>query len=142
MYDDILVPTDGSDAIDETLEHAIGIAAEGDATIHGLYVVDSRITAAAMDNTREDLAATLQAEGEAATAAIAEQAAEAGLAAETDIRKGTPWREILGYAESADIDVIVIGTHGKSAREKASLGSVSDRVLDGAEIPVLVVRNA
>ncbi len=46
MYDDVLVPTDGSDTIAETLTHGLPIAVANDATVHALYVVDSRITAA------------------------------------------------------------------------------------------------
>lgn len=141
MYDDILVPTDGSDTVPETLEHALPIAEHNDATIHALYVVDSRITTAAADVA--DLEASLATEGEAAVDAVEQRAAEAGVDTVGDVRNGTPAKTILEYADEQGIDLIVIGTRGKSPREKVtSLGSVSERVVDNATVPVFVVRDA
>ncbi|RZV08307.1 nucleotide-binding universal stress UspA family protein [Natrinema hispanicum] len=143
MYDDILIPTDGSDTISETLTHGLSIAADNDATVHALYVVDSRITAAADDETSTDLERSLQAEGQAAVADVEERAADEGLETVSDVQHGTPSKTILEYADEQEIDLIVIGTRGKSPREKVtSLGSVSERVVDNASIPVFVVRNA
>lgn len=141
MYDHVLVPTDGSPTVETTLDHAISIARDADATVHGLYVLDNRILTAADSDTRADLESSLREEGEAAVEAVAERADAAGLEAVTDIRTGTPWKEILAYVEETDVDLIVIGTRGKSPREKiVSLGSVSERVVDNASTPVLVVR--
>ena len=143
MYDDILIPTDGSETISETLTHGLPIAADNDATVHALYVVDSRITAAADDETGTDLEDSLETEGREAVAAVAEQAADEGLETVSDVRRGTPSKTILEYADEQGIDLIVIGTRGKSPREKlTSLGSVSERVVDNASVPVFVVRNA
>ncbi|WP_436343670.1 universal stress protein [Natronorubrum sp. FCH18a] len=143
MYDDILIPTDGSETIDETLAHALPIAEDNDATVHGLYVVDSRITAAASDETGPDLEQSLEEEGRDAVATVTDRASERDLETAGDVRKGTPSKTILEYADERGIDLIVIGTRGKSAREKVtSLGSVSERVVDNASIPVFVVRDA
>ncbi|APX96046.1 universal stress protein [Natronorubrum daqingense] len=143
MYDDILIPTDGSETTDETLEHGLAIAEDNDATVHALYVVDSRITAAATEETGTDLEHSLEDEGREAVTAVTDAATERGLETARDVHKGTPSKTILEYADDHDIDLIVIGTRGKSAREKVtSLGSVSERVVDNAEIPVFVVRNA
>ncbi|MDQ2052316.1 universal stress protein [Natronolimnohabitans sp. A-GB9] len=143
MYDDILVPTDGSETIPETLTHGLSIAADNDATVHALYVVDSRIIAAATDETGPELERSLEEEGREAVADVADAASERGLETEREIRTGTPSKTILEYADEEGIDLIVIGTRGKSPREKvASLGSVSERVVDNASVPVFVVRNA
>ncbi|MFC6717651.1 universal stress protein [Natrialbaceae archaeon GCM10025810] len=143
MYDDVLVPTDGSDTIPETLAHALPIAANNDARVHALYVIDTRITMAASEGARDDLERWLAQEGDRAVAAVEERAAAEGLEAVAEVREGTPPKAILEYADEAGIDLIVIGTRGKSPREKVtSLGSVSERVVDNAEIPVFVVRNA
>ncbi|SDR41378.1 universal stress protein [Natronobacterium texcoconense] len=141
MYDDVLVPTDGSDTVSETLEHALPIAADNDATVHVLYVVDSRITAAADDNA-DDLETTLERDGSEAIEEVRDRASAQGLETTAEIRKGTPAKTILDYADEEGIDLIVIGTRGKSPREKVvSLGSVSERVVDNASIPVFVVRD-
>ena len=143
MYDHVLVPTDGSATVPETLDHAIPLAASNDATIHALYVIDTRITNAAADETREELRATLESEGEAAVTEVLDRAEAAGVDAVDTVRAGTPSKTILDYVEEADIDLVVIGTRGKSPREKVtSLGSVSERVVDNASVPVFVVRNA
>ncbi|WP_049924930.1 universal stress protein [Halopiger goleimassiliensis] len=142
MYDDVLIPTDGSETVSETLAHALSIASDNEATVHALYVVDSRITAAAADDAT-DLERSLEEEGQAAIEDVVDRAADAGLETVGDIRKGTPAKTILEYAADEGIDLIVIGTRGKSPREKVtSLGSVSERVVDNADVPVLVVRDA
>ena len=143
MYDDVLIPTDGSDTISETLAHGLPIAATNDATVHALYVVDSRVTAAAGEGTSTDLERQLEDEGRDAVATVEDRATAEGLETVGEVRQGTPAKTILEYADEQGIDLIVIGTRGKSPREKVtSLGSVSERVVDNASIPVFVVRNA
>jgi len=138
MYDRVLVPTDGSDAIDRSLEHALHVAERDGATLEALYVVDRRIVRASKA-LADDIEAELRAEGEAAVSAVAEQAADAGVSVETTILSGTPDTVILERADETDADLIVIGSHGKSPREKLALGSVSERVVQGTSVPVLVV---
>jgi nucleotide-binding universal stress UspA family protein len=139
MYDAILVPTDGSEGVDRTLEHAVEMARRYDATVHALYVVDRRFELAA-DEDREDLVERLTDRGEEAVAAVAEAAEDADVDAVTDIREGIPYKTILEYAAEADVDVIAMGTHGRTGRDRlAHLGSVTDRVVENATVPVFVV---
>ncbi|MFB6299637.1 MAG: universal stress protein [Halobacteriales archaeon] len=141
MYDHILVPTDGSDGTDRTLEHAIGIGSDHDATIHGLYVIDKRVYRAADDEAQEEVMASLTEEGETAVDQIRDRTEGAGLEAVTTVETGIPYKEILGYAEENAIDLIAMGTHGRTGRDRvANLGSVTDRVVQNTEQPVLVVR--
>ena len=142
MYDDVLIPTDGSATVDQTLEHALPIAADNDATVHALSVVDSRIVQAATGETRAEIEAKLERESEKAVAEVVDRAAEAGLEAIEAVASGTPSKAILEYADAEGVDLIAIGTHGKSPREKQiTMGSVSERVVDKASIPVFVVRS-
>jgi nucleotide-binding universal stress UspA family protein len=141
MYDDILVPTDGSEAVDRALGHAVRLASDHDAAIHALYVVDQRVATANSGDLHDEVVADLEAQGEAAVAAVAERAEEAGLDVETHIVRGTPDTEIVSYADENGIDVIVMSPEGKSPRERIrSLGSVSDRVADDATVPVFLVK--
>ncbi len=141
MYDSVLIPTDGSEMVDTTLEHGLQVAVDNGATVHALYVVDNRIVRGAED-AREEVEDSLRSEGEGAIDAVLSRAEERGLEAVGEIRSGTPQKEILEYVEEAGIDLIAIGTHGKSPREKLlSMGSVSERVVDNAPVPVLVVRD-
>lgn len=143
MYENVLIPTDGSDTISETLDHGLPIAESNQATVHALYVVDTRIVHAADADRRGELTDKLETEGERAVSDVVERAEEAGLEAVSTVRRGSPAKAILAYADEADADLIVIGTHGKSPREKHfTMGSVSEHVVDNASIPVFVVRNA
>jgi nucleotide-binding universal stress UspA family protein len=141
MYDEILVPTDGSEAVDRALDHAIRLATDHDATLHALYVVDRRIATANSGDLHDEVVADLESQGESAVEAVADAATEAGLDVETHVAHGTPNTEIVEYAEAVDIDVIVMSPEGKSPRERIrSLGSVSDRVADDASVPVFLIK--
>ncbi|SDF54085.1 Nucleotide-binding universal stress protein, UspA family [Halorubrum xinjiangense] len=141
MYDEILVPTDGSEAVDRALDHALRLATDHDATIHALYVVDQRVTTANSGDLHEEIVEDLESQGDAAVAAVADAASEAGLDAETHVAHGTPDAEIVAYAEENGIDVIVMSPEGKTPRERIqSLGSVSDRVADDASVPVFLIK--
>ncbi|WP_331234811.1 universal stress protein [Natronorarus salvus] len=141
LYERILVPTDGSEATTATLAHALSIAADHDAEVHALSVIDTRITRSAPDEGREGVERALETEAESAVGSVRDEATAAGLEATTEVRRGRPDREILAVAEEIGADLIVIGAHGKTPREKlATMGSVSERVVDGADRPVLVVR--
>lgn len=80
---------------------------------------------------------------EKAQAKLAEAAAsvsEPKLNIETAIADGRPSEEVLAFAEKQEVDLIVLGTHGRGAIGKALLGSVADHVIRQADCPVMVVR--
>lgn len=139
-YERILVPTDGSEAADVAIDHAVSIASDNGAVLHAFYVIDDRILMAAEADTRPELRTSLEAEGDAAVERIATRAEEADLEVTWDINTGTPSKEILDVVDSAAIDLVVMGTAGKSPREKRiGMGSVSERVVGKAGVPVMVV---
>jgi nucleotide-binding universal stress UspA family protein len=141
MYDRILLPTDGSDGTEQALEHAVGIAGERDATVHALSVVDRRLYLAADEEQKPELKASLEADARAAVEEVADGVAAAGVDCTTAVRDGVPYRVILEYAAEQPVDLIVMGTHGRSGRDKlANLGSVTERVVENTDTPILVVR--
>ncbi|MDZ7702188.1 MAG: universal stress protein [Halobacteriales archaeon] len=141
MYDRILVPTDGSAGTRRAIDHALGLAEAHDATLHGLYVVNTASYASfSMETAWEGIGDMLRDEGESAIAAIRSLAEEAGIPVETDIREGSPSREIVRYAEEQDCDLVVMGTHGRGGIDRLLLGSVAERVVRASEVPVLTVR--
>ncbi|MFB6152446.1 MAG: universal stress protein [Haloarculaceae archaeon] len=140
MYDAILLPTDGSDGTTGTLEHAIHIAKEDGATIHALYVVDRRLYMAAESETKAEVKKSLGEEGERAIDDVRVRAEEAGLDVEAELIDGIPHREIADYVDREGIDLVTMGTHGRTGRDRvANLGSVTERVVESVETPVLVV---
>jgi nucleotide-binding universal stress UspA family protein len=140
MYDSVLLPTDGSDNASEALEHAIGAAEAYDADLHIASVIDRRVVLAAETEDKDEVQAELAADAEAAVAELAERAEDAGLDVTTATPDGVPHREILSYAEEAGIDLLVLGTHGRTGREKRlNLGSTTERVVKATDRPLLVV---
>jgi nucleotide-binding universal stress UspA family protein len=140
MYDSILVPTDGSTGTAETLDHALAIGRDNDATVHGLYVVDRRQYRAAEGDTKDEVRKSLELEGERALEDVRTRVADAGLSAETDCRDGIPHREVGEYVDEQGVDLVVMGTHGRTGRDRvANLGSVTQRVVERVNVPVLVV---
>ncbi len=140
MYDDILLPTDGSAGTLEALEHALTIALDHESTIHGLYVLDQRFTRAASPETRDEVVKSLDEEAERALDDVRVRTEEAGLDAVTSQREGIPDRVIVEYADEHGIDLIVMGTHGRTGPDRiANLGSTTERVVKNGDHPVLVV---
>lgn len=167
MYDNILYPTDGSEAAESVLEHVRTLANTYDATVHVLYVVtpDSGEASLTLDKDAQgnwrtgmfkrkgepantsgmakgsvDVNEVLRAEGEGYTQAIAEELEDDGCKTVSACLEGKPATEIIAYAEENDIDMITMGTHGRSGVEHAFLGSVTEKVVRKSETPVLTIR--
>lgn len=140
MYQEILVPTDGSEGIQEVLPHARMLAENHDATVHALYVIDRRLYLTAEDDVQDEIRANLQAEGEDALDEIHAAMETSAIPVKTAVTEGIPYREILEYLGENGIDVVVMGTHGRTGRDRlANLGSVTERVVKNANIPVFVI---
>jgi nucleotide-binding universal stress UspA family protein len=129
MYDDILLPTDGSSGTAEALSHALAIGGDQDARIHVLYVVESRLYRAADDETKDDVRRTLEEEGDRALEDARVRIADAGLDCVTESREGIPKREITGYADEAGVDLVVMGTHLNQRGSPAVHGGRESRKL-------------
>lgn len=138
MYDDILFPTDGSEAAEATFSHAVAMAQAFDARLHALYVVNTTyagVGAAGSVNIN-----SLRTSGEEILEALETQIAEEGLEGVTEITEGDPYTEILDYSDN--VDMIVMGTRGRSGIDKYLLGSVTEKVVRTADVPVCTVRTA
>ncbi|TKR25387.1 universal stress protein [Natronomonas salsuginis] len=140
MYDSILLPTDGSERAAAALDHAIGAVDAYDASLNVISVVDRRVVLAADVDNKAAVRADLAKEAENAVTELANRAADDGVSVTTATPEGVPYREILSYASDGEIDLLVLGTHGRSGREKRlNLGSTTERVVKAADRPVLVV---
>lgn len=139
MYEEILVPTDGSPASSAAIEHAVDIADRYGARLHALYVVDGAAYST-MEAGAEVVVEALESEGEEAVNRVAEAAAAAGVDSVTAVTTGTAYRTIREYADDEGIDLIVMGTHGRRGLDRYLLGSVTERVVRTADVPVLTVR--
>ncbi|MFB6138894.1 MAG: universal stress protein [Halosimplex sp.] len=138
MYEEILVPTDGSAGASAALEEAIELATAFDATIHSLYVVD--LAAVGTEVGTVDLVESFEQMGEGATDAAVTRARDAGVDATGSVATGSPHRAILDYVDDHGVDLVVMGTHGRTGLERYLLGSVTEKVVRTADVPVLTVR--
>lgn len=139
MYDRILVPTDGTDQPAVTT-HALNVAELCDATVHVLYVVDEdALDYQTSESGREETRRTRREEGEASTARIVEAADKRSLDAVTAVEEGSPSETIVEYADDHDVEMVVMGTHGRSGVDRYILGSVTEEVVRSSDVPVLTV---
>jgi nucleotide-binding universal stress UspA family protein len=147
MYEHILIPTDGSDTANVAVDHAVDLAAKYGAQLHALYVVDIDAVNFGLGTEQVDRIrqgnfgemTELKEKADEATGAVVDVAAEHGVEVREEVRVGTPHDVIAGYADTNDIDLVVMGSHGRSGVRRALLGSVTERVLRSTHVPVLVV---
>lgn len=139
-YDDILIPTDGSEYASQAIDHGLEIAQRTGARVHAVNIVDLGDLAASPSlTTPTDMASQFESQGKNATDAIAERARAAGLTVATEVREGIPAKDLLQYANGNDVDLIAMGTHGRTGLSRYLLGSTTERVIRHADMPVLAV---
>jgi len=137
-FERILVPTDGSNTASLAATHAIQVAAEADAALHIVHVVD--LTAVSGEYGTGRILETMRTAGQQAVDELVDQATEADISTvEASILSGSPSRAVIDYATDRDVDCIVMGTHGRSGLDRLLLGSVTEKVVRLAEMPVLSV---
>ena len=141
MYTNVLLPTDGSDGFDAVASHAGSIAHEYGATVHVISVADTRNR---FESPSSGLApdAWKGSEHERAEEAVQDAAAAipGDVPVETVVEEGVPHTAILDHAEAAGVDLVVMGTHGRQGVDHYLIGSVAERVVRNARVPVLTVR--
>ncbi len=143
MYDRVLVPTDGSPAVERAVDHAIDLASSHDAIIRAVYVVNAASYGGLpMETAWDGIGNALRDEGQAAVDRVEElvENHEADIDVETVVLEGSPSRTIVDHARTGDCDLIVMGTHGRGGINRLLLGSVAERVVRMSPIPVMTVR--
>lgn len=138
MYDNVLLPTDGTPAMEAVIEHARNVANQQDGCVHVLYVIDDRAFLTLDDERIPDVADSLREEGVSAVGTATEALANEDFDVTTEIREGDPADEILAAADEHDADLVVMGTHGADPTRNL-LGSVSRKVVTLSSTPVLTI---
>lgn len=141
MYNRILVPLDGSKLAEQALPHAAVHAAQFGAEIVLLKVLEplpepSMAGRGAVRSAETETARLALAYLEGVASGLREQ----GLPTKTATSEGKPYWEIVRFAEESGTDLIVMTTRGYSGLSRWLLGSVADRVVRGAAVPVLLVQ--
>jgi nucleotide-binding universal stress UspA family protein len=136
-----LVPVDFSAYANQAVEYAIGLASKLGARVTLLHViqplplggVDMGVTLpyAYIQEMEAEIARSMQ--------AYLEQVTASGLEGEIVVVHGVPFQEIIETAKMQQVDLIVMGTHGRTGLQHVLLGSVAEKVVRLAPCPVLVV---
>jgi len=138
MYDNILVPTDGSEKSEPAVEHALDLAETYDAKVHALYVIETKATYILTVGLSDEDMEAYEEYGEETVTDVVERANEHGVDGKGVIKRGSVAEEIVEYAEENDIDGIVMGRQGQGAVQRY-LGSTSEKVVRMTKIPVTVI---
>ena len=146
MYSHILLPLDGSPLAEHAIPYAEDLARKTGAKLTIMScvepyvitvpVVPTPIPAYGIDTDVETLANDRLEYLESVREAIHEE----GMDVDVALHRGRPPDEILRTVEEKGADLIVMTTHGRSGISRFIYGSVAERVLHGAKVPVLLIR--
>jgi nucleotide-binding universal stress UspA family protein len=137
----ILIATDGSDYSIRAAELGISMAKLLGAEVTVLYVIDTVVLdQIARVTEREEAEKDLKEDGQRYVSYIVELAQKEGVKAASIVAKGRPHEQISHLAKGLGINLIVIGTYGRTGAERILIGSVAARVIEYANCPVLVVK--
>ncbi|QCC49128.1 universal stress protein [Halobellus limi] len=141
MYDQILIPYDGSDEAIKGAKHGIELAAALGAEVHALYVIDlpGAPRALALRDDEDRMREEYEEYGNEVLGNLADVADEHGVECTTAMRTGTPNEEIVGYAEDEGMDAIVMGSAYRGTIG-GILGGTMDKVVRTATVPVITQR--
>lgn len=148
MYRNILVPLDGSELAERSLKHALEIASAGKGRLILLTVVEPVnpgliFSTGGFGKGAEDLLDGLieQKETEAKEYIVGLVARFKNIEVElqTVLKTGKAAEEIIKFADSNNVDLIIMSTHGPSGINRLVMGSVTDEVIRSSRVPILVI---
>ncbi|WP_231182657.1 universal stress protein [Haladaptatus sp. DYF46] len=134
-YENVLLATDGTPGSERAVEECGALAAEYDAFVHVVYVVDSRIARSG------SLLKLMEDDGKRACKDAVSRVQGEGVQTRRELLRGRPAEQLLDYADEHDIDLISMGTHGRTGIDRFVMGSVAEKVIRRSERPVLTVRD-
>jgi len=145
VFQALLTPIDGSDPSNAACKLAVKLAADAGATLVFVNVVESdKIIASVMPGQGfadpTPAIESLRGAGAAMLKDAVGQAGAAGVKATQELLEGDCIETILDCAKSHAVDLIVIGSHGRSGLQRLMLGSVAEGVLRHSTVPVLVTK--
>jgi universal stress protein A len=138
----ILVPTDFSDGSNEAFETALDMARDTGArmTVFHVHHVPTAVFPDVILPITPEMVRDVEHSADVVLEQLCARARAAGIVADHKTSFGTTHVEICEAAEKDDVDLIVIGTHGRSGLAHTLLGSVAEKVVRKAPCPVLTVR--
>ncbi len=135
----ILVPIDFSANADHALDYAITLARTLQARLTLLHVIEP-LAVGSVESMPYAYLHDLEAKITDLMTVYRERVTAVGLQSDFTIVHGVPYHSIIEIARTAHVDLIIMGTHGRTGLPHVLLGSVAERVVQLAPCPVLVVR--
>ncbi|MBI1313313.1 universal stress protein [bacterium] len=134
----ILVPVDFSATSNKAFDYALSLARAFEAEVTALHVLEDPILYAPTTDAvyRQAFERTIQSKLEE----LLNRHGTEGVQVSSELRQGSPFLEIVQYAETESCDLIVMGTVGRGPIQHMLMGSVAEKVVRKAPCPVLVVR--
>lgn len=140
MYKKILIPTDGSETAEIAVRHGVELARALGSKVYGLYVIDiSAFAGIPTEAIWESMRGLLEEEGRKALDAIEKAAKEANVECEVLLKEGVPAEDIVRTAKDEKVELIIMGTAGRTGLDRFLLGSVAEKVVRTSPCPVMVV---
>jgi nucleotide-binding universal stress UspA family protein len=142
----VLVPTDFSDASESALRYGKAMAEAFGASLHVVHVMEdllahawaAEVYVSSMPQLRDEI----EKESRQRLETLLGEGDRKKFRAEIALLAGNPFLEIIRYAKAHDVDLIVMGTHGRGPIAHMLLGSVAEKVVRKSPCPVLTVREA
>ncbi|MBZ0122027.1 MAG: universal stress protein [Sandaracinaceae bacterium] len=136
----ILCPVDFSEPSDRAFEYALDFATKFGAEVHLVHVYQLPVYALPDGAMMAGPELTVKITDELSQALKAQAGkAPAGSKVQTHLVEGIPYREVTRLAEELGCDLIVMGTHGRTGIKHLLLGSVAERVVRTAKVPVITI---
>ena len=139
-----MVATDGSDVSLHAAEQAVNLAKIAGAGVTAIYVLDMpRLNQlhgyTSFPGLKDKLLELMRKEGEKATVEIEQMAKDAGVDYDKILAEGNPAEEIIRLSLELGMDLLIMGSIGRSGLAKMLLGSVAEKVVRQSLVPVLLV---
>jgi len=132
----ILLATDGSPNCEAAVDRAIQLAKEQSANLTAVSVVYTNDEYLAL---APGIVENLIGKAKEKLAMITQKGKEADIAINTIVKEGEAYEAITTLAQKSNVDLIVMGSHGKKRLQRLLMGSVTERTIGYATCPVLVV---
>jgi nucleotide-binding universal stress UspA family protein len=145
MIKRIMIATDGSDASRKAAMIAVDIARQAIGSITAVYVMEterlSRLPGiATLPELKEKILALMQEEGQQAMQFVEDQAGRANVPCRKILARGRASEELIRISQQQGVDLLVMGSIGRTGMEKILLGDVAEKVVHQSAIPVLLAR--
>ena len=143
MYQNILVPLDGSHVAECSLPHVKAIASAFQ--VHKVFLIralapfSSRVLSRVPAQKLDIVAQSSEAEARKYLSEIAAALAKDGINAEPIVVSGKPAEQVVDFAKRNSVNLIVMATHGRSGVSRRPYGSVAEMVMRTSSVPILVV---